>query len=351
MGGRCGYSSAVVTRPLPLTSAAALCAALLGCSSPEPAGISQAKTWLDGDLLGPLPSQLADVGIYRGPAVATPLEPARAYEPGYPLWSDGGQKYRSLVLPAGTSIDATDPENYAFPVGTLLFKTFAFPTPHSPEKSLPVETRLLRLTHDGWELAAYAWDETASTAQLLDLKRSQTRQILSDDGEVVEHAIPSRLECRQCHESSSSQVLGINELQLAKSGSLRELLPAIDPAPKPPFRALPAHGPLTTSVLGYFVGNCVHCHNGSNGAASSFDLRPDAALSNVIGRATESSATADGLRVAPGKPDDSILYLGIKGGTELEVKDMPPVGVALRDASAVQLLADWIGALGNENDP
>jgi hypothetical protein len=118
-----------------------------------------------------------------------------------------------------------------------------------------------------------------------------------------------------------------------------------------PPAALPAYGPLTTSVLGYFAGNCVHCHNGTNGAASSFDLRPDVALSNVIDQPTASSATADGIRVFPGKPADSILYLGVKGGTELEVKDMPPLGVALRDEGAVQLLNDWITALGNEQDP
>ena len=225
-------------------------------------------------------------------------------------------------------------------------------TPSHPDETVPVETRLLRLNADGWELAAYAWDDAATDAELLDLKRGQTREVLSEDGDVVQHAIPSRLECRQCHESSTSQVLGINELQLAKSGSLRELrAQSAAAAARSRCKRLPAHGPLTTSVLGYFVGNCVHCHNGTNGAASSFDLRPDVALANIIDQPTASSATADGLRVIPGKPDESILYLGVKGGTELEVKDMPPLGVAQRDASAVQLLGDWISALGSEDDP
>jgi len=324
---------------------------LLGCSDPAAEGPGAAERWLVEDPLGELPAKLSKVGIYEGAAVSEALAPAFEYEPGYPLWSDGGQKFRSLVLPEGSTINPADEDNYVFPLGTLIFKTFAFKTPQSPDDVVPVETRLLRLKDDGWELAAYAWNDSATDAELLDLKRAQMRDVLSDDGEVVQHAIPSRLECKQCHESAGSEILGFNELQLAKSGSLSDVVARLDPPPRAPYRALPEHGPLTTGVLGYFVGNCVHCHNGSNGAASSFDLRPDSALENIINQPTASSATADGLRISPGKPDESILYLGVKGGTELEVKDMPPVGVALRDASAVQLLADWTLALGNEDDP
>ncbi len=334
--------------------AAALCAALLGCSGADSSSSPSAappERWLLTNALGELPTKLSDVGIYAGLRVSAVTPPAQGYEPGYPLWSDGGEKFRSFVLPAGTTIDATDPDNYVFPVGTLLFKTFSFKTPSSPHTSIPVETRLLRLNEGGWELAAYAWDDDATDATLLDLKRSQARDVLTDTGEVAQHAIPSRLECRQCHESSTSEVLGINELQLAKSGSLHRAAPSISPAPSEPFRTLPEHGPLTTAVLGYFVGNCVHCHNGTNGAASSFDLRPDAALANLIDQPTASSATADGIRIVPGKPEQSVVYLGVKGGPELEVKDMPPLGVAVRDADAIAQLGNWISALASEDDP
>ncbi len=342
----------MVKRLIVRCSAASACLALLGCTGADStANAAPAAGWLVTDPLGELPAKLSDVGIYAGSRVSVVAPPAQGYEPGYALWSDGGEKFRSFVLPAGTSIDASDPDNYAFPVGTLIFKTFSFKTPASPQQTVPVETRLLRLQADGWELAAYAWDEAAADADLLDLKRGQTRDVLTEQSEVAQHAIPSRLECRQCHESSTSEVLGINELQLAKSGSLNQAATSISPMPSEPFRALPEHGALTTSVLGYFVGNCVHCHNGTNGAASSFDLRPDVALANLIDQPTASSATADGVRVVPGKPDESIAYLGVKGGTELEVKDMPPLGVAVRDAAAIQLLRDWITALGSDEDP
>lgn len=329
--------------------AIALATALFGCGAADDAG--DTKSWLEIDPLGELPAKLSAVGIYRGAAVDLPLAPALAYEPSYPLWSDGGQKYRSLVLPQGSNIDTRDPDNYVFPIGTLLFKTFAFRTPASPSRSVPVETRVLRLKGDGWELGAYGWNDAGTDADLLALKRSEIREVLNEDDEILEHAIPSRLECRQCHESATSEVLGVNELQLAGTASLGALTPRLAPAPATPPRALPEHGALTTAVLGYFVGNCVHCHNGSNGAASSFDLRPEAALANVVEQPTASSATADGIRVAPGEPEESVLYLGVRGGDELEIKAMPPLGVAERDASAVKLLGDWIRALGDDEDP
>ncbi len=303
------------------------------------------------DTLSELPSQLSDIGLYRELPRLSAAAPALEYEPGFPLWSDGGEKHRSLVLPSGTAIDATDPAHYEFPVGTLLFKTFAYLTPASPDAVVPVETRLLRLTGDGWELAAYAWNDEGSDATLLDLKRPQLRDVLTDSGDVVEHSIPSRLECRQCHESAPSAVLGLSELQLAPSGSLRSLAARLEPAPREPYAALPEHGPLTTGALGYLVGNCVHCHNGTNGAASSFDLRPDVALENLLDQPTASSATADGIRVVPGRPDESVMLLAVRSGSDFEVKDMPPLGVALRDADAIQLLEEWIRELGTSLDP
>ncbi len=272
---------------------------------------------------------------------------ALAYAPGYPLWSDGGEKERFLVLPEGAQIDASQPDLYEFPLATLLFKTFSFRTPASPDAVVPIETRLLRLTEAGWEFSVYGWNDAGTEADLLELRRGEVRSVLSDNAEAFEHRIPSRLECRQCHESAASAVLGLSELQLARSGDLDTLAPQLTPAPSAPYASLAERGPLTREVLGYFVGNCVHCHNGSNGASSSFDLRPEVALPHLIDQPTASSATAAGIRVLPGQPEASILYLGLSGTGDAEVKEMPPLGVAIRDQAAVVQLYDWILALAD----
>lgn len=292
------------------------------------------------------PQRLSQVGLYAdGADVSRTTRDALAYEPGYPLWSDGGHKARFLVLPLDSAIEAESAEQYTFPIGTLLFKTFSYYTPDSPERMLPVETRVLRLSESGWQYEVYAWDEPGTDAHLLDLRRSEARLVLSDRGDEFEHHIPSRLECRQCHESASSPALGLNELQLARSGDLAALAGRITPRPPEQPLAIDSGNATTDEVLGYFFANCVHCHNGGNGAASSFDLRPDVALDNVIDRDTESSASAAGIRVVPGAPEQSVLYQAMSGTGGSEVKDMPPIGVALRDAEGIALVHHWITTL------
>ena len=113
-------------------------ASALGCSGDDSGSATQAPpsaTLLTAPL-GDLPSKLSEVGLYRGAGLDA-RAPALAYEPGYPLWSDGGDKRRAIVLPEGASIDGSDPENYLMPLGTLIFKTFAFRTRQSPDARSP----------------------------------------------------------------------------------------------------------------------------------------------------------------------------------------------------------------------
>ena len=103
----------------------------------------------------------------------------------------------------------------------------------------------------------------------------------------------------------------------------------------------------TAWVLGYVTGNCTHCHNGEPDLAnSSFDLRPDVFLANTVGRETESSASGLGVRIVPGDPDASVLYLAFThqdNGTD--IKAMPPLGIQLRDVAAGERMRDWISSL------
>src|SRR5690606_35012367 len=72
------------------------------------------------------PLHLADTGLYAD-FVHRELHPeVVTFTPQYPLWSDGATKRRFLRLPPGTAIDASDPEHWVFPVGTRLWKEFAF---------------------------------------------------------------------------------------------------------------------------------------------------------------------------------------------------------------------------------
>jgi len=145
-----------------------------------------------------LPERLSETGLYL-PGTLTVDPRNRAFSPQYPLWTDGAQKARWIQLPAGGRITARDADTWEFPVGTRLWKEFAF-------DGRRVETRMLwRVTADSWSYAAYVWNEAQTDATLAPA-----------DGVagVVEvapgkrHSVPSREDCRACHDNGGSGVLG-----------------------------------------------------------------------------------------------------------------------------------------------
>lgn len=291
------------------------------------------------DPFAELPETLSALGLYPAlPDLSVTADLAIRYAPTWPLWSNGSTKARFFVLPEGTAIDTADPDRFVAPPGTLLFKTFAYPD----GGSRPVETRVMRKAEDDtWDYAAYGWNDDSLDATRLDLADAVPIDVDGADGPFVHH-VPARIECRGCHESSTSELLGLSRVQLTgevldawfEAGILTAAL-----APE-----TIAHEDETTRlVLGMFHGNCVHCHNGSFGPSSSFDLRHDVALDNTIDEETESSASASGIRIVPGSPETSILFLAFSGETDdPEVSAMPPMGVDVRDAESVELLRSFI---------
>ena len=206
------------------------------------------------------------------------------YTPQYPLWSDGAVKRRFIHVPPGTWIDASDPDAWRFPVGTKLWKEFRF-------HGRPVETRYIENTAEGWRYAAYAWSDDESEAVLAP-ERGIARSVEIADG--VHHSIPSRYDCRACHEGRPVPVLGFTALQLSPDRD--EGAPHAE-APRPgdldlrvlverglvrglPHRLLAtppriaARSSTERAALGYLYANCAMCHNAS-GPLSSLGLSLD----------------------------------------------------------------------------
>jgi hypothetical protein len=312
------------------------------------------SSFIDRDLEGPLPARLSELGLYPQPKVRDRVH-ARAvyYEPRYPLWSNGSAKQRFMVLPRGSSVD-TSSSSWVFPEGTTFFKTFSYPAGGSERA---IETRVIRRRSDAYEFAVYRWNEAQNDADLLDGKAS-VRVSVEVDGDRFDHEIPSTLQCRSCHESQDARIIGFDALRLNHplEGVSETQLEALhdrgvlselpDAAP-----AVEAEDPTTREVLGYLQGNCAHCHNGSDGPSSAFDLRYPVALENLIGVETTSELFG-GLRVSPGDPEGSALYRGIAADVEDgDAQPMPPVGVQRVDPGAVSLFYDWILALEPRSRP
>ena len=152
-----------------------------------------------------VPERLSDTGLYL-PGTLTVDPRNRPFSPQYPLWTDGAGKSRWIQLPAGGRITARDADTWEFPVGTRLWKEFAF-------DGRRVETRMLwRVTADAWSYAAYVWNEAQTDATLVPAEG------LAGVVEVApgkRHSVPSRDDCRACHENGGTSVLGFTALQLS----------------------------------------------------------------------------------------------------------------------------------------
>ena len=322
--------------------------ALLSCAQ-EPDSPASLAPWIESPL-EPWPERLSQLGVYPDPErLEAPIKRALRYEPRYPLWTNGSAKLRHLILPAQGQIDNRGAQ-WSLPVGSVLLKTFSYP---ASGKDRPIETRLMRRDARGWDYAVYLWDEDGQDARRLDLRRAVEVPVELDQTRFM-HAVPNRLECRACHESSQEWTLGLSALQLDASSEAAQTLWAqgrLMAAPAPPLQL--DEDPETAWVKGYMVGNCVHCHNGQQHSTNStYSLMPQDLLDAVILQPTQGNASAAGTRVIPADPDRSVLYQAMRGDDpeglderDPELKPMPPLGVQRPDAQAIERLRRWIQAL------
>ncbi len=307
-----------------------------------------------------LPERLSRTGLYAD-VVAKQIAPGiLAFSPQYPLWSDGARKRRWIALPQGTSIDASDPDAWVFPVGTRLWKEFAF--------ERRIETRYLELTADGWTFATYRWLDDESDAVLAARFGERAVYSFADGGA---YDLPARSDCRACHEGNVSRVLGFSALQLS---SVRDpgaphgepLRPGdIDLATlveRGLVRGLPAgllrnpprvaaSSPTERAALGYLHGNCSNCHNARGPLADldfSLEVRvgpgapPPGALTTAIARTArfQPSGAQPMTRIAAGRPEASLLLQRMSRRDPISA--MPPLGSQVVDREAVALVERWI---------
>ncbi|HEY0465478.1 MAG TPA: hypothetical protein VGC79_14785 [Polyangiaceae bacterium] len=309
----------------------------------------------------PLPSRLSETGLYVTGSTSEIASENLAYAPGYALWSDGATKRRWVHLPPDTQIDASNPDDWQFPIGTRFWKEFSFGT--------RTETRYLERVQDGsFRYATYVWDAALHDAVLAPSAGLQaTREIQPG----ILHDVPSDGDCRACHEGRRSPVLGFGALQLS---------PARDPfaphrEPQPPggvdlselvrrglLRGLPASllarpprilapSASARASAGYLFGNCAHCHNAS-GPLASLGLDFDQSVlddrgyqrlrENVVARGSHYRipGQARSLRVQPSAPAESALWFRMQ--SRFAAAQMPPLGTKLVDLQAVRLIERWI---------
>ena len=308
-----------------------------------------------------LPVHLAETGLFAADGSGAIAAGNRPFAPQYPLWTDGAAKRRWIHLPAGSTIDVSNPRRWEFPVGTRLWKEFGF-------AGRPVETRFLWKASDaGWLAGSYVWNKEGTDA------------VLAETGGVAgaveiapgrQHNIPSRTDCAACH-GEERRPLGFNPLQLSDDRdpnaihgepltpdmvTLRTLfdeglLIGADPALRQTPPRIAADDPQTRAVLGYLSGNCGACHNGDGQISAQLPsfAYPDvvdgaAVVRQMIGQPSrwQAKGKSEGtMLIDPASPDASAVLLRMS--SRRPSSQMPPLGTVLPDRQAIETIRKWIG--------
>src|SRR5690606_22967501 len=117
---------------------------------------------------------------------------------------DNAHKVRHVYFPEGSTIDASDPDGWIFPVGSRFYKTFHI-------DGRPIETRFMQKLPSGWFAATYAWnaDGTATTRVTTGVRNALGTHF----------DIPDQTTCKGCHGGGSDWALGFELFSLATEGA------------------------------------------------------------------------------------------------------------------------------------
>lgn len=343
---------------------AGLAALLCLGASPPPPGVA-----LDLLLAETPAPKLADYRLFTdasGRKINAGLTP---YALNTPLFTDYAEKLRFAWLPPGTRAQYRADEVFAFPVGTVLVKTFAYPADlREPAKDVRyIETRLLIRKAAGWVAQTYLWNPEQTEAVL---KRAGARAdvaFIDNQGRArtVDYAVPNQNQCKECHQLDETltpigprgrNLNGVLDYSGAPENQLvywthKGLLagaPAAGTAPRTARWDDPAES-LDRRARAYLDANCAHCHNPRAVASNSGlflgveETRP-AALG--IGKGPVAAGRGSGnlqVGIEPGHAEASILAYRV-ASNEPGVM-MPELGRTLIHDEGVALIRAWIDGM------
>ncbi|QBQ48365.1 SO2930 family diheme c-type cytochrome [Brevundimonas naejangsanensis] len=306
-----------------------------------------------------------------------------------PLFTDYAQKLRTIWMPPGVSADYTPDDALSFPVGTVITKTFFYPTGakgrvlrqgdprqfHDGDglklkQVRMIETRLLIRRPEGWTALTYLWNEAQTDAVLHRVGAAVPLTMTGSGGkdETFSYIVPNATQCSACHATNVAtreiQPIGpkarlLNrdfaysdrtENQLSRLTAMGYLKGVADPGQAPlQVSWTDAAASTEARARAYLDVNCGHCHN-PKGAAATSGLYLDAPspLSGSAGLCKPPVAAGAGtgnLRfdIVPGKADESIMAYRMDS-THPAVM-MPEIGRSTRHDEGVALIRSWIDSL------
>ncbi len=273
------------------------------------------------------------------------------YEPQYPLYNDGATKRRWIYLPVGQKIDNSDPDNWRFPQGTIIYKQFLV-------DGILIETRQMEKVGPGdgaanWRFTIYGQladqsDALLVTAGLLDQPPAVVATYAA--GAILSrYRIGNLTQCLRCHGSTLDVVRGFGFLQLSSPTAAFNVNTAylanfisVNPGR---LDMIPG-GAADKAVIGYIQSNCANCHNGIGPGPG--DFRHSSTSKTLAEEPLIKTAIATPGLITPKDPATSGLYDRFSSGT------MPAVRPIRPDAQAIEAMRLWIlnmTALGTPSNP
>ena len=334
------------------------------------------------------PATLSEWGLFTiDDSVLKLTDRVTPYDLNSPLFSDYAFKLRTVWLPKGQAAQYVDEGSFDFPIGTILSKTFYYPTEIAgshrvlqsdalPEYNLAtgldvskitlVETRILVHRDAGWVALPYVWNAQQNEARLKragDIKRFELMRKDSHESVTFSYLVPNVNQCAGCHaENATTKVLrpiGPKARHLNKtvsfSGAPQNQLTAWKAAgwltgtPNHPPKNADWNDPnesLNARARAYLDINCSHCHNATGPAdTSGLHLRPSSPAGVNLGtcKMPIAAGTGTGGRrydIVPGDPAASIFTYRMTSTNPASM--MPELGRALKHAQGVKLISDWI---------
>jgi uncharacterized repeat protein (TIGR03806 family) len=315
------------------------------------------------------------------------------YDLNTPLFSDYAHKLRTVWMPRGKSASYAAQNSFAFPVGTIISKTFYYPLPGDGKwdgKSVArtvgnddlqnetldlskvrlIETRLLVRREGGWEAMPYVWNEAQTEATLKRAGDLIPLVLVDGDGgrEAVDYQVPDQNQCASCHATDNKtralhpigpKARHLNrdfayaagsENQVAHLARVGYLTGAPDPAQAPRNANWQdaAHANLEDRARAYLDVNCGHCHS-QTGPAITSGMWLDAAITDrlKLGFCKQPVAAGKGTGnrlydIAPGQADASVLVFRMDSDDPSVM--MPELGRSVVHREGVELIREWINA-------
>lgn len=264
----------------------------------------------------------------------------KLYSPQYPLYSDGASKRRWIYLPVGTAIDVSNPDEWIFPIGAILYKEFSV-------NGKKIETRVFeKVTNQtgfsAWRASVYVWLKDQTEAERLkvdnfytqtevEMDRFQAKEIAS------QYKMAALTQCQTCHGSAKDVSQGFNYLQLSDSFKPLNVL------------TLSQNGFFTSPIetvdqikgtssernaIGYIQSNCATCHGGSGPGPHNFKHKSTS--QKLSDEPLYKSILASPGLVTFADTANSRLFIRMSNGT------MPKITLYVQDSAGLALLNNWI---------